>query len=404
MKTVMKTSLKVVTLLLSGLLSACGTFDSKDIIDDTIGNNLEDELSVVSIDKEQFDFLDFRVDSDILLFCNENIYYSIVDPLSSNPEEPYKTLYVYNVNERSDSEIFRFKDSRYSSGDALAVYEDRLYLVCDTDEGSKVLNEIDLKTYRSHTIKEWQENTLFSGVYKIGDQIVLCNINIWEDETEYTITLIDSISLKETDVLRARADFQSGVIVKCISVDADYIYAFKETYFSDNSNTNHSISVYDSAGNNIRNISVDLNAFLDKSDELKMVDRDSIFDLYKEGEYFIFGSLNGRINIQSFNEKNETEQLEIPEPLYINLPGGYNFLKSPSIDNAYSYIVNPFTGENTMYIFDNSTANFKSISLPYDINHLNRYYRNERGDLLIEETDMGSFKKEYFILKHEYLI
>ena len=166
--------------LLTVLLLSCGTkndnIESTNIDIDSSNWNIDIEDTHISIKKEDFELLNIQLDGDISFFYRENIFYSVDDPSSENPEQPFQTLFAYNLNEQKTSEVFHYKVSQYRS-DSVAIHGDKLYITCDTSYNTHALYEVNMKTLESKLIKEWGDNTIFANIYTMNDKLILFNIN-----------------------------------------------------------------------------------------------------------------------------------------------------------------------------------------------------------------------------------
>ena len=176
-----------------------------------------------------------------------------------------------------------------------------------------------------------------------------------------------------------------------IDVDEKYIYTFSIKV--DKNNEKYKISQYDLNGKLLKTYPFDLSFYLNFA-TLRGQD-DSIFNLYKEKDYFIFNTLGGRIFVYKI-VNNNLLPVKLPEKLYTENPSGYNFIEYYDGKSDFAYFANPFKENNIVMVFNYSTGNLTSLEFPKNKNEC-YYYRNAAGDLIMQKPkEKNTSEFDYF--------
>lgn len=381
----------LVLILVLLILSFCSCLKNKE----------QSTASNFSVAQNNFEVLNIPLNAEIIFFDNSNILYLLSDQEINNDQQTEKTLFKYNFKEHKKYELTKFNNA-ITATESIACHGKKIYLPYKTSSNRNVLLEIDMESNSFKAIKQWDADTVFSYIYSIDNVLILFSIDAIDSEvTEYNIKQINLSDYSKKNIVSKRFSNKEAEFIPAIDVDDKYIYALLVKQV--NEKQNYHIIKYDLGGNALKSYKLDLKNFIEQVNPSNKndVEKDIIFNIYKENNYFILTTLNGRISIFQQN-KDGIDSIEVPKDLYEDFPSGYNFLNHLGKDNQFAYFVNPNKSKNTMYVFDYTTGEFTSINFSTDKNNINVYYRNETGDILLKKMNLYSInKQQYFYLKED---
>lgn len=374
-----KISLLIILIFILCLISSCNSNRENIILK-------ERDLKVISSKMES--------KSNIVFLNNEKLYYFTDIVNKETPDLANETLYEYNFNDKNTKKINTFTNIAVSSG-SKALYNNSVYIPLATNI-ENTLYKIDTKSRSLEVIKKWITFPPLAYVYTVDDNLILFGPKTSDGITiEYYINKIDLNSNNEKNIITKKMKNKKGETISCIDVDKEFIYAFSISATGDKEIYN--IIQYDLNGKQSNVYPFDLKAFLDPTATLTGED-DAISKLYKEKDYFILNTLNGRVFIFKM-VNNKLIPIKIPEKFYKNNPSGFHFIEYYDGKSEVAYFTNLSEENNIITIFNYSTEKFTTLELPNDIENQYNFDRNARGDLIVKKVNKKDISKvEYYYI------
>ncbi|MFJ7953980.1 hypothetical protein ACIQZG_20985 [Lysinibacillus sp. NPDC096418] len=365
-----------ILILISFLLSACSSDRPMDSTTESTVLNIP-----LKIDN----------DAEIVFFNNENLYYFTDETNDEKPDLAKKILHEYSFADQKSNILSSYNDVSIYSGSKV-LNGNNLYLSL-TQNNNNILAEINLKNKSSKIIKKWITNPSLAYVYTLKNNVILFGPNsLDESSIEYSIDAFNPVNGKEENVVKKEIKDQKGEILPSLDVDGDYIYAFSITANDDEHEYN--IIKYDLTGKQVSIYPFDLKAFLKPSKTLVDQD-DAIFKIYKEKEYFILNTLNGRVFIFKLIN-NKLQPVEIPDAFYKENPSGFRFIEYYEGESDFAYFYNTFENNNVITVFNYLSEEITTLKFPKE-NSIYNYFRNATGDLIVNKrTEQGLNKFNYY--------
>lgn len=150
----------------------------------------------------------------------------------------------------------------------------------------------------------------------------------------------------------------SGEFISCIDVFNDYIYTYGQ-----NDKNEIMINCYTNEGKLKNTYMINqLDSFLSPdADNVEDGFTDAVWSMNVIEDYIVLNTVNKRHCLFKINE-NELEKSSIPEVLYSEIPGNFQYVKK--LDNHRIYFAACYIEENNLYILDTKKNTFKIYSLP----------------------------------------
>lgn len=334
--------------------------------------------------------LKIDADAEVFFFNDEKLYYFTDEINSENPNLVNKTLHEYKFEDKKSNTLSSFADISVYSG-SKTLTDNKLYLPL-TQNNHNILVEINLENNSSKTIKKWMAFPPLTYVYNLNNNLILFGPNSLDNSTiEYSINKINPVNNKEVNIVKKEIKNQRGELISCIDVDGNYIYAFSIT--ATNKEQKYNIIKYDLTGKQVSIYPFDLKTFLNPDKTLADQD-DAIFNIYKEKDYFILNTLNGRVFIFKLIN-NKLQPVKIPDNFCTKNPSGFRFIEYYDGESDFAYFYNTFENNNVVIVFNYLTEEFTSLEFPKD-NSIYHYFRNAKGDLIVKKSKDQNLSQFYY--------
>ena len=353
---------------------------------------LSEQPSELPTEKNDFnESLNIDKNAEIALFNNENLFYFTSETNEETPDLTTMILYEYNFVDQKSKELSSYEDVSIYSGSKVLQGE-KLYLPL-THNTDNILAEVNLENNSSKIIKQWETNPPLAFVYGLNQNIILFGPNTLEDSTfEYAIDTFNPDNNKETNLVNTEVKDQQGELIPTIDVEGDYIYALSITV--QQNEHQYQIIKYDKNGKQISMYPFDLKAYFNPSATLVDQD-DAIYRLYKEQDYFILNTLNGRVFIFKL-VNNNLQPVPIPKEFYKENPSGFRFIEYYDGESDFGYFYNTFDHKNVITVFNYLTEEITTFDFPEDKSNY-FYFRNAKGDLIVHKSnDEGLSEFNYY--------
>jgi len=381
-----KISLLINLTILLLLLSSCST-------DPQISPLLETDNKELTLDKP----LNIDDNSEISFFNNEKLYFFTSETVKKDTESANMNFYEYIFDQEKSNIINSFTDITFHTG-SKTIIDDKLYFPL-TQNNQNILLEIRMENKKTKTIKKWTSYPPFSYVFNTNNHIVLFGPNTPDNsKIEYSIDTLNLENNQENNIVKKIIKDGEGELISSIDVDGEYIFAFSTTI--KNNKHEYSVIKYDLTGKEIIKYPFDLQSFF-KTDKTLINKDDTIFSMYKEGNYFILNTLNGRIFIFKLID-NQLQAVKIPENYYEENPSGFHFMEYTDEESDFAYFYNSFEKNNEVTVFNYLTEEFTTIGFPKEETSLYEFFRNAKGDLIVKRTNNSS-ANDFFHFKREDL-
>lgn len=331
-----------------------------------------------------------NADAEIIVFDNQKLYYFMDKTGTPKTDLEEKTLFEYNFIDKKSRNVSSFADISTFSGSTVLV-DNTLYIPLATNI-QNILVKINIEKGSWETIKRWETFPPISYVYSIKNNLILFGPNsINSSTTDYYINKMNLNGKEEKNIVKKRIKNKNGELISCIDVDENSIYAFSIT--SNGNDESYSIIKYDMNGKQCSTYPLDLKFFLNPVKTLVDQD-DAISGIYKEKDYFILNSLNGRVFIFKLIN-NKLQSVKIPENFYKDNPSGFRFMDYHG-DSDFAYFYNTFKSNNEVSVFNYSSGKISSFEIP-EHNKIYSYIRNAHGDLIIKTSNDQNSNPFYYI-------
>lgn len=373
-----KIGFMILLILSLSLLSSCTSSQEDIVVKEESNKNILPQIPA---------------DSEIVFFDNQKLFYFTFESDSKTPDLANQTLYEYDIKENKTIKINTFSNIAISS-DSKALHQNNFYMHLATNEQNHLV-KVDTNTHSSEIIKKWSTFPTFAYVYTLDNNLILFGPNSIGSATEYYINKINLTDNSEVNIVAKKIENQKGELIASLDVDEKFIYAF--SIASNGVNETYSIIKYDINGKQLSVYPFDLESFISMKTLLN--EDDAIIRIYKEKNYFILNTINGRVFIFKISN-DKLEPIKIPEKFFINNPAGYHFLEYYDGDSNYAYFINTFEQNNIIEVFNCETETFTTIKLTEDNNNINKYYRNAKGDLIIKKSNKQDIYKIQYIYEN----
>lgn len=372
-----KVNLLILLIFILGLLSSCASPSQNTTIKIT-----EKDLTSLPISG--------KGDSEIIYFNKDKIYYSKDIVNDQTPDLADKILFEYAIKRRQINKVHTLSNISMSSG-SKAIHSNNLYIPFSTNK-ENILLKVNMDNHNAEIIKEWNTFPPLSYVYNLDNYLFLFGPKSNGGQIEYYIDKIDLNNNKEVNIVTKNMNNKKGQLIASIDAEDKYLYAFSINATGDKDL--YRIVQYDMNGRECNSYPFDLAAFLSGKKTLYHED-DAISKIYKEKDYFILNTLNGRVFIFKIL-KDKLEPIKMPEKFYKDNPAGYHFLEYYDNKSNFAYFINTFGINNVIEVFNYLTGEFSSLELPKDNNCSYIYYRNAGGDLIIKKTNDEDINQVYY--------
>lgn len=340
--------------------------------------------------------LEIDSNAEISFFTNGKLYYFNDEFNKEKPELANKILSEYSIMDKKSKILSSFPDISDYSG-SITLNKNKLYLPL-YQNNTNVLFEINLQNNHTRIMKKWNAFPPFAFIYNLKNNLILFGPNSLNNTTlEYYINTINLVDNKEVNIVKKEIKNHVGELISCLDVDGNNIYAFSIT--ATKNDQKYSIIKYDITGKQINIYPFDLQMFLNPAKTLADQD-DAIFSIYKEKNYFIFNTLNGRVFIfKLINDK--LEPVTVPDKFYKKNPSGFRFIEYFDGKSDFAYFYNTFNNNNVVTVFNYLTEEFTSLKFPKD-NSVYNYFRNAHGDLVVKKSskDQNLSRFYYYTIDH----
>lgn len=350
--------------------------------------NVDDNTKSVAQDDLKIEPLQIETNAEIAFFDNESIFYFTDEITSKESDVVCKTLAEYNFKDKKTKKITSFEDISTHSG-SITRSDNTLYMPLSTND-ENILFKIDVNKNSSKEIKKWNTFPPLSYVYYLRGNLILFGPDVIDQlTTHYYINKISLTDNKEVNIVKKKIKNNNGELISCVDVDESYIYAFSIKASDDSQK--YSIIKYGLNGEEIDRYDFDLKAFLHPFETLANQD-DAIINVYKEKDYFILNTINGKVFIFKLN-MNQLQPIEIPENFYKMNPSGFRFLDYNG-SSDFAYFINTFENNNVITVFNYITEEFTSLELAND--NMYSYFRNAQGNLIVRKTNNQNSIEFYY--------
>lgn len=230
------------------------------------------------------------------------------------------------------------------------------------------------------TIIDRSKDTLFTYVCNSDDSIILFSINILSaEETEYLIERINISSYEVKELVKKTAYLDektsSGEYISCIDVCNNFIYAYGGI-----SGQCDSVTEYNLNGRlNNRWELKDMESFL-SSDHVQEGFKDGVWSMHVNESYVVLHTLNQR-SIMFRMSDSGLDKMEIPDELYKDIPGEFQFVEIPSGERGLIYFAACYSDTNNLYVFDVVKKIFSAYTMPSG---------NKNGRMPVSTTNDGN--------------
>lgn len=367
------------------------------------GNEITDiyvDENIENISSTKVDLTDIPSKASVLCSYDDNIVYlneiGSANQVVTDESLAEQGLYVYNILTKKSEYITSVGQVFSSTGDAL-YYDGKIYYPCVSSGKNQILLEVDLNSGDVRNIISRNKDILFSYIKQIENSLILFSINIISaDETEYIIEKI-SPDTGDLDILIQKSvvgleSQWSGEFISCIDVFNNYIYTYGQ-----NDKNEIMINRYTDEGelNNTYMIN-QLDAFLSPdADNVEDGFTDTVWEMNVIEDYIVLKTINKRHCLFKINE-NELEQISIPEVLYSEIPGDFQYIKK--LDNHRIYFSACYIEENNLYILDTEKNTFKIYSLPVGNNYEKMpVYVTHSGSMVLRSLQNDSDETLYLL-------
>lgn len=366
------------------------------LINIDVGN--KSDVKMVKVGKSNIIMQDTD-DFSVLFIKNENIYY-MKSRYNNNLDLSDISVYKYNTLTKSHKLIGEILDFYFSTNDFILLEDVFLMpITVFNKKNNTYLNkiiEINYNNYELNTLKQWISNPPVTYLENYNNELLIFEPQVSESKpgnVNYLLTKHNMDTSKERILSINKYDSESktGEVISSFLFDGEKIFTYQIKI--ENNNNNYFIKEYDLDGNVSNEYILNINNFLEINE---INERDSVYKLYKHGNYFILNTLNSRVCIYKLINK---ELIEIKTPqCFLDFSQGCNYIEFFDGKSNLCFFQS-LNDKNIIYLFDTTNGDFKEYNFNLDKECIQSVNRDKDGNILFKVFKNNKYTLYYIDYK-----